>query len=65
MVENTSPQRVRVTLIKSLAGRLPVHQKCVAGLGLKRMHQSVELEATDAAMGMVRKAAFMLRVEPL
>ncbi|TAM11954.1 MAG: 50S ribosomal protein L30 [Nevskiaceae bacterium] len=65
MVKNTSPGRVRVTLIKSLAGRLPVHQRCIAGLGLKRMHQTVELVATDAAMGMVRKAAFMLRIEQI
>lgn len=56
-------KRIRITLIKSPHGRLQVHRHCVRGLGLKRMHQKVEVSATPEIMGMVRKAAFMLRVE--
>lgn len=60
--ENTCG-RVRVTLVKSVAGRLRQHRTCVHGLGLRRLHQTVELEATPAVLGMVDKVAFMLRVE--
>lgn len=60
-----SQKRIRVTLIKSPHGRLQVHRHCVRGLGLKRIHQAVEVSATPEVMGMVRKAAFMLHVEEL
>lgn len=56
-------KRIRITLVKSPYGRLQVHRHCVRGLGLKRMHQVVEVPATPEIMGMVRKAAFMLHVE--
>lgn len=65
MPTSNSEKRIRVTLVKSPYGRLLVHRNCVRGLGLRRVHQSVELHATREIMGMVRKAAFMLRVEEI
>jgi large subunit ribosomal protein L30 len=56
-------KKVRVTLVKSLAGRTPRQRACVAGLGLRRLHKSRELEDTAAVRGMIRRVAFMLRVE--
>ena len=41
---------VKVTLIKSPIGTLPKHKLCLKGLGLRRMHQSVEVEDTPAAV---------------
>jgi large subunit ribosomal protein L30 len=61
----TAPKQIRVTLIKSTFGRLRMHRNCVNGLGLTRMHQSVQLPATPENLGMVRKAAFMLKVEEI
>lgn len=58
-------KQVRVTLRRSLHGRLRKHQACVRGLGLRRIHQSVTVPATPENMGMVRKAAYMLEVEEL
>ncbi|MDE2150175.1 MAG: 50S ribosomal protein L30 [Gammaproteobacteria bacterium] len=58
-------KRIRVTLVKSPFGRLRTHRDSVRGLGLKRMHQSVELLATPEVLGMVRKTAFMLKIEEL
>ena len=60
---NSNDKRIKLTLVRSLFGRLRVHRQCVNGLGLRRMHQSVEIAATPENMGMVRKAAFMLEVE--
>lgn len=56
-------KQIKVTLVRSLAKRLPVHQACVKGLGLKKMHQSRVIAATPENMGMVRKVSYMLKVE--
>jgi len=54
---------LKVTLVRSLYGRLPRHRNCIAGLGLRRMHQTVEVEDTPANRGMINKASYMLKVE--
>ena len=58
-------KHVRLTLRRSLHGRLRKHKACVRGLGLRRIHQSVTVPATPENMGMVRKASYMLEVEEL
>lgn len=37
---------VKVTLIKSVSGRLPNHKLCVKGLGLRRIGHTVEVQDT-------------------
>jgi large subunit ribosomal protein L30 len=54
---------LKLTLVKSVQGRIAKHQACVRGLGLRRMHQTVEVEDTPATRGMVNKVAYLLRVE--
>ena len=54
---------MKVTLVRSIHGRLERHKACVRGLGLRRMHQTVEVEDTPATRGMVNKVAYMVRVE--
>jgi large subunit ribosomal protein L30 len=56
-------KQIKLTLIRSPFGRLKVHKDCVHGLGLRRMHQTVQVPATPENLGMVRKASFMLKVE--
>ena len=58
-------KNVRITLKRSLIGRLRAHQACVRGLGLRRIHQSVTVPATPENMGMARKVSYMLEVEEL
>ncbi|MES9811607.1 MAG: 50S ribosomal protein L30 [Candidatus Thiodiazotropha sp.] len=53
---------MRVTLVRSTSGRLASHKACVAGLGLRRMHQIVEVEDTPATRGMVNKINYMVKV---
>ena len=55
--------KVRLTLVRSLNGRLKSHQDCVRGLGLRRMHHTVEVEDTPCTRGMIRKVSYMLRIE--
>jgi len=54
---------VRVTLVKSPIGALPKHKLCLKGLGLRRMHQSVEVEDNPAVRGMISKISYMLAVD--
>jgi large subunit ribosomal protein L30 len=60
MVANT---KIRVTLVKSVHGRLQSHRDTVRGLGLRRMRHSVELDDTPQVRGMINKVAYMLRIE--
>ncbi len=54
---------VKVTLIKSVIGRLESHRATVKGLGLRRMHHTVELQDTPAIRGMINKVDYLLKVE--
>ncbi len=54
---------IRVTLVKSPAGRLKKHRACVAGLGLRRIGHSVEVEDSPAVRGMISRVSYMVQVE--
>ena len=52
-----------VTLIKSPIGRLKNHKASIAGLGLRKMGQTVEVEDSPAVRGMIKQVAYLLKVE--
>jgi large subunit ribosomal protein L30 len=56
-------KKLKVTLVRSLNKRLQSHKACVAGLGLRRMHHTVEVIDTPAVRGMINKVSYMLQVE--
>ena len=58
-----SEKKIKVTLVKSTIGRLQKHKDCVAGLGLRRIRQSVEVLDTRANRGMINKVSYLLSVE--
>lgn len=58
-----APGRVRVTLVRSPNGTIGKHRETVRGLGLRRMHHTVELEDTPAVRGMINKVNYLVRVE--
>ena len=62
VAEKTS-KKLSVTLIKSKHGRLANHKACVAGLGLRRINQTVEVIATPENRGMVNRIHYLLKVE--
>ena len=53
---------MKVTLARSTNGRLASHKACVRGLGIRRMHQVVEVEDSPATRGMVDKVSYMVKV---
>ena len=56
---------IKITLIKSPAGRVARHRACVRGLGLRRMHHTVTVADTPENRGMINKISYMLKVEEL
>jgi len=56
-------KELKVTLVKSKHGRLKNHRACVAGLGLRRIHQTVEVADTPENRGMINRISYMLSVE--
>jgi large subunit ribosomal protein L30 len=55
--------KLLVTLIRSLAKKTENHLANVRGLGLRRIHQTVEVLDTPANRGMINKVSYMLKVE--
>lgn len=54
---------VKVTQIKSCAGRLKNHIASVKGLGLRRIGHTVEVEDTPSVRGMINLVSYMVKVE--
>ena len=61
MIANAA--KIKVTLVKSVSGRLASHKACVKGLGLRRIDKTVEVLDTPENRGMIISAYFLLRVE--
>lgn len=55
--------KVKVTLVRSLNGRIAKHKACVVGLGLRRMHHTITVVDTPANRGMINKVSYLLKVE--
>lgn len=56
-------KKLKVTLVRSTNGRLAAHKACVSGLGLRRMHHTVEVENTSCVRGMINKVNYLVKVE--
>ena len=54
---------IKVTLVRSTAGRLQSHRACVKGLGLSRIGHVVQVEDTPAVRGMINRVNYLLKVE--
>jgi large subunit ribosomal protein L30 len=56
-------KRVRVTQVRSQIGFDRQQRATLRGLGIRRMHQTVELEDTPQVRGMIRKVLHLVKVE--
>lgn len=56
--------RLSVTLKKSTIGFPQDQRGTVAGLGLRRLHQTVEHEDTPSIRGMLKKVRHLVEVKP-
>ncbi len=58
-------KKIRITQVKSGIGK-PLRQKrTLEALGLRKMHQTVEKEATPQILGMVHKIKHLVHTEEI
>ncbi|RVU01691.1 50S ribosomal protein L30 [Mucilaginibacter limnophilus] len=57
--------KIRITQIKSVIDRNERQKKTIEALGLKKINHSVEVEATPAIIGMVRKVNHLVAIESI
>ena len=55
--------KIKLSLVKSLSGRLKAHQACAKGLGIKKIHKTIEVKDTPENMGMIKKINYLLKIE--
>jgi large subunit ribosomal protein L30 len=56
-------KKIKVRLMKSVAGTRRDHRATVLGLGLKRINQVSELVDTPSVRGMIDKVNYLVRIE--
>jgi len=57
--------KVRITQVKSQIGRLQNQKRTLEALGLRKMNQVVEHEATPTIIGMINKVKHLISVEEI
>jgi large subunit ribosomal protein L30 len=57
--------KIKITQIRSVIDRSERQKRTIQALGLKRINHSVEVEATPAIIGMVRKVNHLVAIESL
>ena len=57
--------RIKITQVKSIIDRSDRQKRTMQALGLKKMNQSVEVEANAAIIGMVRKVNHLVAIESI
>jgi large subunit ribosomal protein L30 len=63
MTAQNATGRVRVKLVRSAIGYDRGQRATLKGLGLRRLHQTVELADTPAVQGMIYKVRHLVQVE--
>ena len=56
-------KKIKIKLVKGLAGCKTTHRATVRGLGLKRIHHTVELVDTPEVRGMINRVSYLVRLE--
>jgi len=63
LTDNKTMSKIKITQIKSVIDRCERQKLTMKALGLKKISQSVEVEANDAIIGMVRSINHLVAVE--
>jgi large subunit ribosomal protein L30 len=57
--------KIKITQVRSAINRPKRQKATIEALGIKKLHNPVEHEATPQIMGMVRKVSHLVTVEEL
>ncbi|HOP00421.1 MAG TPA: 50S ribosomal protein L30 [Bacteroidales bacterium] len=55
--------KIRITQVKSRNGKPERQKRTLDALGIRKLNQSVEKEATPQVMGMVARVSHLVKVE--
>jgi large subunit ribosomal protein L30 len=58
-------KRIRITQIRSKIGRPERQKRILEALGIRKLNQSVEHNATGPVLGMVEKVRHLIKVEEI
>jgi len=58
-------KKLKITKVKSVIVRPERQKRTMEALGLRKLHATVELEATPQILGMVRKVNHLVKVEEI
>ena len=58
-------KKIKITQVKSAIDRPERQKRTIAALGLRKLHSSVEVEATPQILGMVTKVNHLVKVEEI
>jgi large subunit ribosomal protein L30 len=65
MLDKQTPQtqaRVKIKLVRSIAGTRESHRATVRGLGLRKLNSESDLEDTPSVRGMINKVSYLVQV---
>jgi len=57
--------KIKITQIKSVIDRSERQKRTMQALGLRKINHTVEVEATPAIIGMIRKVNHLVAIEQL
>ncbi|PLX08295.1 MAG: 50S ribosomal protein L30 [Marinilabiliales bacterium] len=57
--------KIKITQIKSTIGSTERQKRTMVALGIKKLHNPVELEATPQVLGMVDKVRHLVKIEEI
>lgn len=57
--------KIKITQIKSTIDRSQRQKRTIEALGLKKINQSIEVEASDSIIGMIRKVNHLVAIEKI
>lgn len=54
---------LKITLIRSTIGQVPKNRATIEAMGLRKLHQTVELPDNASTRGQIQKVRHMVKVE--
>ena len=56
-------KKLKITLVRSTIGQVPKNRATIKAMGLRKLHQTVELPDNEATRGQIQKVRHMVKVE--
>ena len=61
--KKAAAKTLKITLVKSTIGQIPKTRATIEAMGLRKLHQTVELPDNEATRGQIQKVRHMVKIE--